>query len=835
MLKGLSIRLKMLIPILGVAVITYVSSVVYVGQVMSQKSVEDAQKLTDLGAREKARLIQADFEGYLSLSRAMSKLIEDYSELPGAQRLAWERQLLQKVQDSDPELRLVWISWEMSAIDPDWDKDHGRERHAYVMDSLGVISEFQDTTDVENYDPENFYYVIRESGTEGAAEPYFYNTIAFPDDLGTSIVSPIQKGDQYLGQVGFDFSIDRYLGTTSFDTFDMGYAVVISDKGRIVAHPDHSFINKYVDQLSLFQDEDIRQVRGDLSSGAAVALEKFDAHMGTMAYANFVKVPIGNSDSFWTVGTVVPVSEINKDARTIIRNASILGVVGLLALTLVIGLITRHIIKSLRRSENLLKNLAKGEIDNSTRLVVYGSDELGRTAKSVNLLQEMLSRKASFAEEIGNGNMESAFEISGKSDQLGKSLIQMRDNLLSVLSELNEVVSAAVEDGNLSVRIEATNKRGVWNDVTHSINDLLTSFHQPFQSIEAMARLMAEGDLTERLDENVRGDIGEMTRNLNQGLHNLTLLLSEAIAAVQDIRTSAEMMLHDGIEMDTSTTEIAQSIQEMSNGAKSQVDQIDRSSQLIEQIMQSSNDMEGQVKNINNAAKSSAEKSRQGLSLINNVNENMVDISDFSTKTNASFRAFVDRSNEISRVLSVITDIAAQTNLLALNAAIEAAQAGDAGRGFAVVAEEIRKLAEDSRSSAKSIASLVADVQTDSKEATQVLEMMNERIQAGAKSSQEASEAFKGITEATEGTLDLTEGINVTSAQQKKAIQDIVGITESVVIIAEQTAAGTEEVATSATQLANGMAGFKKRSQSLEQITQRLITAFEKFRLKDEM
>lgn len=833
MLKGLSIRLKMLIPILGIALISYVSSVVYVGRVMSQKSVEDAQKLTDLGAREKARLIQADFEGYLSLSRAMSKLIEDYTEIPGAERLAAEQQLLRKVQESDPDLRLVWISWEMSVLDPNWTADFGRERHAYVMDSTGVVSEFQDTTDVANHDPENFYYTIRESKSEGAAEPYFYNPVAYPDDLGTSIVSPIQNGEQYLGQVGFDFSIERYAETTNFDTFERGYAIVISDKGRVVAHPDNSLINSYVDELSLFEEEDIRQVKTSLSGGSALALEKFDSHLGTEAYANFVKIPIGNSNSFWTVGTVVPVSEISKDARAIIRNASILGVLGLLALTLVISLITQHIIKSLRRSENLLNNLAKGEIDNSTRLVVYGADELGRMAQSVNSLQEALGRKAAFAEEIGNGNMKSAFENTGKSDQFGKALIQMRDNLLRVLNELNAVVSVAAEDGDLSVRIEATDKLGIWNALTHSVNDLLTSFHQPFQSIEAMARLMAEGDLTERLDEDMRGDIGEMTRNLNQGLQNLTLLLSDAIKAVQDIRGSAEVMLHDGMEMDTSTTEIAQSIHEMSNGAKSQVDQIDQSSQLIEKIMQSSNEMEGQVQNINEAAKSSAEKSRHGLSLINNVNQNMGDISDFSTRTNDSFRAFVERSNEISRVLSVITDIASQTNLLALNAAIEAAQAGDAGRGFAVVAEEIRKLAEDSRQSVKSIASLVEDVQSDSKEATQVLDMMNERIQAGAKSSQEASEAFKGITEATEGTLELTEGINVTSASQKEAIQSVVGITESVVIIAEETAAGTEEVATSATQLANGMAGFKKRAQELEQITQRLISAFEKFRLRE--
>ena len=128
---------------------------------------------------------------------------------------------------------------------------------------------------------------------------------------------------------------------------------------------------------------------------------------------------------------------------------------------------------------------------------------------------------------------------------------------------------------------------------------------------------------------------------------------------------------------------------------------------------------------INNAAKIGAESSEKGIGIVNGVVSSMVEISEYSTKTNQSIQVLTQRSQEISRTLSVITEIASQTNLLALNAAIEAAQAGDAGRGFAVVAEEIRKLAEDSRKSAKEIKILVGDVQTDTEVAAKVMSNMN--------------------------------------------------------------------------------------------------------------
>ena len=424
-----------------------------------------------------------------------------------------------------------------------------------------------------------------------------------------------------------------------------------------------------------------------------------------------------------------------------------------------------------------------------------------------------------YAVSLSQGVIVDPYSMPDTSDsELGRALVSIGENLQSIVDSTAHILDD--DTGEIDVTVATSHSEGIWKEISESMNAVIVRITNPILTINKVVNALAAGDLTIRYNDEAQGKVKRMASNLNLALDNIDGLLHQVSSNARIIDESSRDMKASSDEMSTNTDEIASAIAQMSHGAQNQQLKIDQVSELLETILGTSNEMGKKAESIYDAAKTGAENSEDGMKMVNNVVSSMNQIAEYAGRTNHSITVLKERSREISRVLGVITDIASQTNLLALNAAIEAAQAGDAGRGFAVVAEEIRKLAEDSKKSAREIESLINGVRVDTDEAAKVINEMNQSVKTGEDISRRASESFKEILISADKTLNFSEEILNATKSQVLDINNVVIISESIVVIAEQTAAGAEEVASSASELSSGMNNFNIRIQKLAEVAE---------------
>lgn len=360
----------------------------------------------------------------------------------------------------------------------------------------------------------------------------------------------------------------------------------------------------------------------------------------------------------------------------------------------------------------------------------------------------------------------------------------------------------------------------------------ITNVKTPVLRIKDIISEIAQGNLCESFDMKASDYVGEMGDALNDAIENLNALLRSINGVTKQVSESASNTLVKSENMLKTTQEVASAIQQMAEGVQQQAVQTDEVSKLIEQVSQSSDDMGQKAQIINKSAEEGKTKANDGLETLRMVVSSMEEIQSSAETTSASIEILTKRSEEIARTLNVITDIASQTNLLALNAAIEAARAGDAGRGFAVVAEEIRKLAEDSRKSTVDIERVIKEVQKDINGAEKSISSMVRSVASGSEASGKAELVFQEIEKSSAETLSLSKDILAATGAQKSSIETTVKNIEQIVVVTEESASGSEQIATSSKELGNGMNDVKELAFNLTNMVEELNAQITKFKLK---
>ncbi len=246
----------------------------------------------------------------------------------------------------------------------------------------------------------------------------------------TSLNAPIMENGKYVGIVAVDITLDRFQEIVEeIKPFEGSYAFLISNGGLIVGHPDKELLNSKIEEL--FPEDNIDyNIAQNILEGNSFSYISKDAN-GIENYVSYAPIFVGETTTPWSIAISVPVDTIMAKANRNFRISLIVGVFGILLMALVIGIIGRSITNPLTKITELLKLLSKGHIDEKMRIKIETGDEIEEMSEALNNSIDGLNKKVEFANRIGQGKLNQDFNLLSDEDVLGKSLIEMRNSLVS--------------------------------------------------------------------------------------------------------------------------------------------------------------------------------------------------------------------------------------------------------------------------------------------------------------------------------------------------------------------------------------------------------------------